>query len=127
MKPKDIIMHLRELYGQETRIERYRIASVLFACHMKEGQSVAHHTQKMYGYIERLQKLGYVMDNELYIDLILHSLSSTFSHFVMNFNMNKLEVTVPELCNMLKQHRRTFLKLLNPQWLWKLPNEKGSK
>ena len=42
------------------------------------------------------------MDNELYIDLILHSVSSTFSHFVMNFNMNKLEVTVFELCNMLK-------------------------
>ena len=69
---------------------------------MKEGQSVAQHAQKMYGYIERLQKLGYVMDNELYIDLILHSLSSAFSHFVLNFNMNKLEVTVPELFNMLK-------------------------
>ena len=102
MNPKDIIMHLRELYGQETRIECYRIASALFACRMKEGQSVAQHVQKMYGYIERLHKLGYVMDNELYIDLILHSLPSTFSHFVMNFNMNKLEVTVPELYNMLK-------------------------
>ena len=69
---------------------------------MKEGQSVAQHAQKMYGYIERPQKLGYVMDNELYIDLILHSFSSTFSHFVMNFNMHKMEVTLPELCNMLK-------------------------
>ena len=102
MKPQDIIMHLRELYSQEARIERYRIAYALFACQMREGQSVAQHAQKMYGYIERLQKLGYVMDNELYIDLILHSLPSTFSHFVMNFNINKLEVTVPELCNMLK-------------------------
>ena len=42
------------------------------------------------------------MDNELYIDLILHSFPSTFSHFVLNFNMHKLEVTVPELCNILK-------------------------
>ena len=64
---------------------------------MKEGQSVAQHAQKMYGYIERLQKLGYVMENELYIDLILHSLPSTFSHFVLNFNMHKLEVIVLEL------------------------------
>ena len=54
MKPKDIIMHLRELYGQEVRIERYRITSALFACRMREGQSVAQHAQKMYGYIERL-------------------------------------------------------------------------
>ena len=42
------------------------------------------------------------MDNELYIYLILHSWSSTFLHFVMNFNMHKMEVTLPELCNMLK-------------------------
>ena len=102
MEPQDIIMHLREPYGQEARIERYRIAYALFACSMKEGTSVAQHAQKMYDYIERLQKLGYVMDNELYIDLILHSLSSTFSHFVINFNMHKMEVTLPELCNMLK-------------------------
>ena len=102
MNPKDIIMHLRELYGQQVKIECYMIAYALFACRMKEGQSIAQHAQKMYGYIERLQKLGYVMDNELYIDLTLHSLPSTFSHFVMNFNINKLEVTVLELCNMLK-------------------------
>ena len=95
-------MHLRELYGQQARIEGYRIASALFAYHMKEGQAIAQHAQKMYGYIEKLQKLGYVMDNELCINLILHLLSSTFSHFVMNFNMHKMEVTVPEPCNMLK-------------------------
>ena len=47
MNPKDIIMHLRELYGQQARIERYRIAFALFACRMKEGQSVAQHAQKM--------------------------------------------------------------------------------
>ena len=43
MESQDIIMHLRELYGQQARIERYRIASALFACRMKEGQSVAQH------------------------------------------------------------------------------------
>ena len=102
MEPRDIIMHLKELYGQQARIEHYRIALALFACCMKEGQAINLYAQKMYGYIERPQKLGYVMDNELYIDLILHSLPSTFSHFVMNFNMHKMEVTVPELYNILK-------------------------
>ena len=37
---------------------------------MKEGKNVAKHVQKMYGYIERVQNLGYVMDKELYIDFI---------------------------------------------------------
>ena len=67
------------------------------------------------------------MDNELYIDLTLRSLSSNFSHFVMNFNMHKMEVTMPELYNMLNKHRRTFLKLLSLQWLWMLIKKKGSR
>ena len=79
METQVIVMHLREFYGQQARIERYEIASTLFSCRMKDGQDVTQHAQKMYGYIERLQKLGYVMDNELYIDLILHSLPPTFS------------------------------------------------
>ena len=40
MEPQDIIMHLRELYGQQARIERYKIASALFSCRMKDGQDV---------------------------------------------------------------------------------------
>ena len=47
-------------------------------------------------------KLGYIIDNELCIDLIMYSLPSTFSHFIMKFNMHKVEVSVPELCIMLK-------------------------
>ena len=43
MEPQDIIMHLRELYSQQAILEHYRIASALFTCHMKEGQSVAQH------------------------------------------------------------------------------------
>ena len=43
MEPQDIIMHLRELYGQQARIERYKIASALFSYRMKDGQDVAQH------------------------------------------------------------------------------------
>ena len=42
------------------------------------------------------------MDCELNIDLILHNLSDVYSHFVMNYQMNKIESTIPELINMLK-------------------------
>ena len=43
MEPQDIIMHLRELYGQQARIDRYMIALALFTSRMKEGQVVAQH------------------------------------------------------------------------------------
>jgi hypothetical protein len=42
------------------------------------------------------------MDHELSVDLVLQSLPHSYAQFVLNFNMNKLEVTLPELLNMLR-------------------------
>ena len=67
------------------------------------------------------------MDNELYIDLILHSLSSTFSQFVMNFNMHKMEVTLPELCNMLKTAQENLLETPRPTMVVAASKHKGNQ
>jgi len=42
------------------------------------------------------------MDNDLYIDLILQSLPESYDQFVMNFHINGMEKTLPELLGMLK-------------------------
>ena len=42
------------------------------------------------------------MDGELSQDLILQSLSDSFSQFVINYHLNKLNISLPELLNMLK-------------------------
>ena len=60
------------------------------------------HVLKMIGYIERLEALGFSMDNYLYIDLVLQSLPESYSGFIVNFNMNNLERSLPELLNMLR-------------------------
>ena len=67
------------------------------------------------------------MDNELYIDLILHSLPSNFSHFVMNFNMYKMEVTLPELCNMLKTAQENLPETPRPTMVMTASKHKGSR
>ena len=41
------------------------------------------HTLKMNGYIERLGQLGFMMDHELSIDLILTSLSDSLAKFML--------------------------------------------
>ena len=60
------------------------------------------HGLKMNGYIERLASLGFVMDAELSVDLILQSLPDSYASFVLNYQMNKITTTIPELINMLK-------------------------
>ena len=52
--------------------------------------------------ITRLGQLGFVIDNVLSQDLILQSLPKSFSQFILNYHMNKLNPSLPELLNMLK-------------------------
>ena len=66
------------------------------------------HVLKMINLIERLGQLGFAMDGELSQDLVLQSLPSSFSQFVVNFHMNKLDVSLPELHNMLKTAESNF-------------------
>ena len=42
------------------------------------------------------------------MDLILQSLTSSFAQFVMNYNMNKLNYTLPELLNILVSNEETL-------------------
>ena len=66
------------------------------------------HVLKMINLIERLGQLGFVMDGELSQNLILQSLPDSFSQFVVNFHMNKIDVSLPELHNMLKTAESNF-------------------
>ena len=60
------------------------------------------HGLKMLGYIERLASLGFAMDVELSEDLILQSLPDSYASFILNYQMNKITTSIPELINMLK-------------------------
>ena len=51
---------------------------------------------------ERLDKLGFRMDHELSIDLIMASLPDSFAQFVLNYSMNNIETSILELINLLK-------------------------
>ena len=51
--------------------------------------------------IKELGKLELDMQKKLQMDLILQSLMSSYSQFIINFYMNKLNCNIPELVNML--------------------------
>ena len=46
--------------------------------------------------------MDFAIDGELSQDLILQSLLDSFSSFVVNYHMNKLNISLLELLNMLK-------------------------
>ena len=54
-----IVRHLRELYNEQARTERFKVSKLLFGSKMEKGSSLVQHALKMYEYIERLNQLGY--------------------------------------------------------------------
>jgi len=56
----------------------------------------------MISFINELDMLGAEIDSETQVDAILPSLPDSFNQFIINYNMNKMEVTLSKLLNMLK-------------------------
>ncbi|KAK9025004.1 hypothetical protein V6N11_064905 [Hibiscus sabdariffa] len=98
----EMIQNLKEIYEGQARQERYETSKALFQCKMSEGSPVGAHVIKIMGYIQMLEKLGFALNDELAIDVILQSLSDSFNQFVLNFNMNEINKTLPQLLGMLR-------------------------
>ena len=98
---KDILLHLQELFGEQSRTARYEISKRLFRAKMKEGEDVVVHIASMIRAIEELESLDFSMDFHLQFDLILQSLPDSFGQTIANFHMNKIECTLAELLNIL--------------------------
>ena len=56
----------------------------------------------MQRFVDRLLKLNVDFPEELAIDIILHSLPSSYDQFRMTYHMNKEEVTLSKLQGLLK-------------------------
>ena len=66
-----MIEELRGMFMCQARVERYEIPNSLFSCKLAKGSPVNPHVIKMIGYIESLQRLGFPLDDDLAIDVIL--------------------------------------------------------
>ncbi|KAK9024987.1 hypothetical protein V6N11_064888 [Hibiscus sabdariffa] len=98
----EMIQNLKEIYEGQARQERCETSKALFQCKVTEGTPVGAHVIKMMGYVQTLEKLGFPLKNELATDLILQSLPCSFKPFILNFNMNEINKTLPQLLGMLR-------------------------
>ena len=66
-----------------------------------------------------------MMDEELSQNLILQSLFESFTQFVMNYHMNKLNTSLPGLLNMLKTTKSHIKKKKAPLLVSKISKKKS--
>ena len=98
---KTMITYLQELYSEQSRTIHFEVSKRLFNLKMRERQSVHEYCMTVIKDFKELGKLRLEMQKELQMDLILQSLTSSYSQFIVNFHMNKLDCTILELINML--------------------------
>ncbi|MQJ93269.1 hypothetical protein EI018_24860, partial [Escherichia coli] len=98
----EMFQELEFIFQKNARIERYETSDKFYACKMEENSSVSEHVLKMSGYSNRLAELGIELPQEAITDRILQSLPPSYKGFVLNYNMQGMEKTIPELYSMLK-------------------------
>ena len=101
MEPKAMLLHLIELFAEQSRTQRYEISKSLFRARMAESSSVQAHVLKMIEWIKRLVVLGVELPVEMSTNRILQSLPESFSQIIFYSNMNKIHASLLELLNML--------------------------
>ena len=69
---------------------------------MEENSSVSERILRMFGYHNHLTQLGVNLPDDSVIDRVLQSLPPSHKSFGMNYNMQGMDKTIPELFAMLK-------------------------
>ena len=64
---------------------------------MEENSSVSEHILKLSGLHNHLSQLGINLRDEAVVDRILQSLPPSYKSFVLNFNMQGMEKSIPEI------------------------------
>src|SRR3954465_1976544 len=98
----EMFQELKLIFQKNARIERYEVSNKFYSCKMEENSSVSEHIPKMSGYCNHLIQLEVTLPDDSVIDRILQSLPPSYKGFVMNYNMQGLVKTMPELFAMLK-------------------------
>ena len=98
----DTMGELKMIFDTHAAVESYNASEKFFSCMMEEHSSVSEHVLKMSGYADKLVSLGISIPIDLGIHRVLQSLPPSYKSFVMNYNMQGMKKSLPELLSMLK-------------------------
>ncbi|GJY59940.1 retrotransposon protein, putative, ty1-copia subclass [Tanacetum coccineum] len=79
---------------------------------IKELKSMFEKQARMKGYVDQLERLGYMLPQDLIVGLIVNGLTKDFARFVRNYNMHNMGKTIGELHAMLIEYEKGFSKRL---------------
>ncbi|GJV43969.1 hypothetical protein Tco_1428505 [Tanacetum coccineum] len=108
--PYDMLQELESMFKKQTGVERFDLIQTFHACKQKEGQFISSYILKMRSYLEQLERLGYILPQDINVGLILNGLSNDLARFVRNYNMRNMGKTIGALHAMLIEYEKGLPK-----------------
>ena len=97
-----MFQELKLIFKVNAQTERYEVSNKFYSCKVEENSSISEHILKMFGFHNHLTQLGVNLLDDSVIDRVLQSLPPSYKSFMMNYNMQGMDKTIPELFMMLK-------------------------
>ena len=92
----DMMMNLKEMFGDQNRAERQVAMKALLNTKMAEGTPVWDHVLKMIAHLNELEILGAKIDGESQVNIVPISLPESFKNFRLNYSMSKGSYSLAE-------------------------------
>ncbi|GKB09972.1 retrotransposon protein, putative, ty1-copia subclass [Tanacetum coccineum] len=77
--PYDMIKELKSMFEKQAGVERFDLIQTFHACKQDEGKPVVAYVMQMKGYVDQLERLGYMLPQDLIVGLILNGLTKDFA------------------------------------------------
>ncbi|GKB61546.1 retrotransposon protein, putative, ty1-copia subclass [Tanacetum coccineum] len=106
----EMLQELKYMFKKQAGVERFDLIQTFHACKQEEGKPVAEYVLKMKGYVEQLERLGYVLPEDIIVGLILNGLTKDFVEFVRNYNMHNMGMTIGEIHAMFIEYEKGLPK-----------------
>ncbi|GKF17099.1 retrovirus-related pol polyprotein from transposon TNT 1-94, partial [Tanacetum coccineum] len=114
----NIVAQWTALYDAHTKIACLMLGSMTPELHRQfelhypydMGKLVVDYVLKMKGYVEQLERLGYMLPQDILVGLILNGLTKDFVGFVRNYNMHNMGKTIGEIHAMLIEYEKGLPK-----------------
>nr|GEY53713.1 hypothetical protein [Tanacetum cinerariifolium] len=108
--PYEMIWELKSMFEKQAGVERFDLIQTFLACKQEDGKPVASYVLKMKEYVDQLERLGYVLTQDLSVGLIFNGLTRDFAGFVRIYNMHNMEKTIGEVHAMLIEYEKVLPK-----------------
>ena len=114
---KEIMDSLERMFAKRTQQARQAAMHSIMSTEMKKETKVRDHVLHVMNLLNEIEVQRAKIDEDTQIDMLLKTFLEAFNQFKVNYNMNKMKLTMTELMNELHFVKKVLIKIGLLIWL----------